>query len=431
MRLDQIEGWTFIILVLLVWTPDLLWGKRNRHRREGKKEMTNAEKEAINEANRKNHELCVAGFCLPTSYIKLNLPSSERQHIKMNLEVLDVLNVNDKKFSVALSMYFGVHWKEDRLILPGDGHNNSGAEWVPIDLDFMQYLWVPNVFVYDIAEFHAIECLKRLAGIWVVKDKELFYNQATHLTFMCPMRFNRFPLDTHVCKFKIGSVNYDDTRMKFSNDKLEYDPTAGNTILDYQVSIQALKKEDQILSYGESGNYSIAGFEMTLVRNSAKYLYIYYLPSGLFVVVSWVSFLIPPEVVPGRMALLVTLFLVLINIFNTITNVSPNVEGMTAISAWMIACMFFVFGALLAYASILYFLLLKKKASQEKKRKSLTVIHSKDCFLFPGSELNKRKEEIGALDQGVRLARVDSIFSIFFPVMFLLFNMAYWPYWMM
>jgi hypothetical protein len=34
------------------------------------------------------------------------------------------------------------------------------------------------------------------------------------------------------------------------------------------------------------------------------------------------------------MALLVTLFLVLINIFNSINNASPNVEGMTAISAW-------------------------------------------------------------------------------------------------
>ena len=38
-----------------------------------------------------------------------------------------------------------------------------------------------------------------------------------------------------------------------------------------------------------------------------RYLYIYYLPSGLFVVVSWTSFLIPPEIIPGRMALLVTL----------------------------------------------------------------------------------------------------------------------------
>ena len=35
---------------------------------------------------------------------------------------------------------------------------------------------------------------------------------------------------------------------------------------------------------------------MKLKRNMQKYLYIYYLPSGLFVVVSWVGFLIPPEV---------------------------------------------------------------------------------------------------------------------------------------
>ena len=45
----------------------------------------------------------------------------------------------------------------------------------------------------------------------------------------------------------------------------------------------------------------------------------------------------------------------LINIFNTITNLSPNVEGMTAISSWMIACMMFVFFALLGYAGLLYY----------------------------------------------------------------------------
>ena len=152
-----------------------------------------------------------------------------------------------------------------------------------------------------------------------------------------------------------------------------------------------------------------------------RYLYIYYLPSGLFVVVSWVSFLIPPEVVPGRMALLVTLFLVLTNIFNTITNVSPNVEGMTAIASWMIACMFFVFLALLEYATILYFQLvsrtalngkkwtqcwvlfqIRRKFQLVKKRRNLTVIHNKDCFLYQGSELNKRKDEISGIEQSQR-----------------------------
>ena len=44
--------------------------------------------------------------------------------------------------------------------------------------------------------------------------------QATHVTFMCPMRFNKFPLDQHRCKFMVGSSHYDESRMTFSNKKL-------------------------------------------------------------------------------------------------------------------------------------------------------------------------------------------------------------------
>ena len=50
----------------------------------------------------------------------------------------------------------------------------------------------------------------------------------------------------------------------------------------------------------------------------------------MFVVVSWISFLVPPDIVPGRMALLVTVFLVLINIFNTITTNIPKADGKIA-----------------------------------------------------------------------------------------------------
>lgn len=54
-------------------------------------------------------------------------------------------------------------------------------------------------------------------------------------------------------------------------------------------------------------------------RYKLKYLSIHYFPSGLFVVISWFSFLIPPEIVAGRMSMLITLFLVLINICTSIT----------------------------------------------------------------------------------------------------------------
>ncbi len=78
------------------------------------------------------------------------------------------------------------------------------------------------------------------------------------------------------------------------------------------------------------------------------FLTVYFIQlSGLFVIVSWISFLIPMDVIPGRMALLVTLFLVLVNIFNTVTTNTPKAEGLTAIEAWMLACILFVFGALI------------------------------------------------------------------------------------
>ena len=89
---------------------------------------------------------------------------------------------------------------------------------------------------------------------------------------------------------------------------------------------QSLDLSKNILSF-VTGNYSVAGFELTLRRKISHYIITYYLPSGMFVIVSWISFLVPADIVPGRMTLLVTVFLVLVNIFNTITTNIPKAEG--------------------------------------------------------------------------------------------------------
>ena len=55
-----------------------------------------------------------------------------------------------------------------------------------------------------------------------------------------------------------------------------------------------------------------------------------------------------------RMTLLITVFLVLVNIFNSITTNIPKAEGLTAIEAWVIVCVLFVFGALVGNILILF-----------------------------------------------------------------------------
>ena len=56
------------------------------------------------------------------------------------------------------------------------------------------------------------------------------------------------------------------------------------------------------------------GFHLHLERHFLPHFMRTYLPTGLIVVTSWASFLIDPRTVPGRMTLLVTLLLVLINV---------------------------------------------------------------------------------------------------------------------
>ena len=146
---------------------------------------------------------------------------------------------------------------------------------------------------------------------------------------------------------QVGSFNYDMAKMVFVNEFVPDDKEAIKSILDYQITIKDLPAEQthymalgmkfpcqitfQLTTsiYFTGMNYSVAGFELILQRKMSFYIVTYYLPSGLFVVVSWISFLVNPEVIPGRMTLLVTIFLVLINIFNTIQTNSPKAEGLT------------------------------------------------------------------------------------------------------
>ena len=97
------------------------------------------------------------------------------------------------------------------------------------------------------------------------------------------------------------------------------------------------------------------------------------------------------------MTLLVTLFLVMVNIFNTVNAKAPPANGLTAISAWLLTCILFIFGALLAYAFILY-----------KMRKL------KDSFSKAGTLIQE-------------LQKYDNAFLFTFPGLFIAFNAIYWP----
>ena len=63
----------------------------------------------------------------------------------------------------------------------------------------------------------------------------------------------------------------------------------GKVLLDYDIEIHDLDQKDKIYYWeGTGSNYSLAGFELEFRRYKLQYIIQYYIPSGLFVVVSWV-----------------------------------------------------------------------------------------------------------------------------------------------
>ncbi len=78
----------------------------------------------------------------------------------------------------------------------------------------------------------------------------------------------------------------------------------------YRLAFESLAESDMPSIRGTSAT----GFALVLSRRVNQYMINLYLPTALLVVLSFVSFFIPPEIVPGRMALLVTVFLTIVNI---------------------------------------------------------------------------------------------------------------------
>ena len=81
-----------------------------------------------------------------------------------------------------------------------------------------------------------------------------------------------------------------------------------------------------IMEESAGSAFSIAGFTVFLTRVSKSHLSNTYLPSGVLTFISFVGFLIPVDMIPGRMSLLVTIFLMLVNISQMANHRGPVVS---------------------------------------------------------------------------------------------------------
>ena len=228
----------------------------------------------------------------------------------------------------------------------------------------------------------------------------------------------------------MSSYNHRAEIMNFHLVKIVLENEEKRTInLQYNPTFERLERNfcssAEHSAVGIEENYSLVGFKLTLKRVFIKHLLSYYFPSLILVAVSWTSFIIPPEVVPARMSLLITVLLVLVNLLGTIIDKQPPSVYPTSLVVWMIVCIVFASGALLAYGVLLR----QKLTTQKKQSTEINLVEDAVDFQYTYSRTQSKGMEIPSTEtkNDSRHGTFDNLCLLYFPIAFLLFNVIYWP----
>ncbi|KAH9510031.1 Glycine receptor subunit alpha-2, partial [Bulinus truncatus] len=194
---------------------------------------------------------------------------------------------------------------------------------------------------------------------------------------------------------------------------------------------------DRVLDSVIMSNHSCIQAEFHLARNIGFYIVQMYIPSMLIVMLSWISFWLNANSVPGRVSLGLLTVLTITTQSSSVNAALPKVSYTKAIDVWMSTCLVFVFAALLEFSvvnvlsrreSIRCFSLKNMfsiPADGEKEEGPPTLCEMRvplDGFQDAESQKKRRFGKKGI----VYAVYVDVAARFLFPVCFVMFIIVYW-----
>ncbi|XP_071524123.1 glycine receptor subunit alpha-2-like [Panulirus ornatus] len=262
------------------------------------------------------------------------------------------------------------------------------------------------------------------------------------LTLSCSMEFEHYPFDAQVCGTSISS--YANTE-----DVIQYE-WVQNKPIDLPDELEVAQFD--LISYSTesltqtfvTGNFTGLKVHFNLRRQNGYHVLQTYIPTILIVTISWVSFWLDPNAVPGRVSLGVTTLLTLTTLASGIRAQLPPVSYVKAIDVWIGMCMIMVFGALLEFTFVNWLAnkkVINQRLAMLKIPKALAGSDAEEVG-NADKKMEAEKEKQAAPDDAevagvktpktyINFARaLDRLCRAFFPGVFLVFNLIYWPYYL-
>ncbi|XP_022815568.1 glutamate-gated chloride channel isoform X5 [Spodoptera litura] len=357
--------------------------------------------------------------------------------VSVNIFVRSISKIDDVTMEYSVQLTFREQWLDERLKF-----NNLGGRLKYLTLTEANRVWMPDLFFSNEKEGHFHNIIMPNVYIRIFPNGNVLYSIRISLTLSCPMNLKLYPLDKQTCSLRMASYGWTTDDLVFLWK--EGDPV--QVVKNLHLPRFTLEKflTDYCNSKTNTGEYSCLKVDLLFKREFSYYLIQIYIPCCMLVIVSWVSFWLDQGAVPARVSLGVTTLLTMATQSSGINASLPPVSYTKAIDVWTGVCLTFVFGALLEFALVNYASRSDmhrenmKKARREMEAASMdaasdlldtdsntTFAMMRQCEIH----INPPRKNCCRLWMSkfpTRSKRIDVISRITFPLVFALFNLAYW-----
>ncbi|XP_076041782.1 gamma-aminobutyric acid receptor subunit delta-like [Oratosquilla oratoria] len=307
---------------------------------------------------------------VPANYDPLAIPTTptgEPLLLNFHVKARDIQDIDESSMDITVEWYIRLYWRDSRLRPPPEA---AGTEkWTTVHSGIVDHIWVPDTFIDHVKSITSPMLMVKPHSLRMKQDGLCRYSISVTTRLSCTMDFTSYPFDTQDCALSMESYQYRSSEVSYKWLKEGVEVADTIRTVHFAPNFFIVNKGSAIHQNGMDYYYYYYYYyffffffffsfprvrvNIRLVRKISYHLINTFLPSGLFVCVSWLTFLIPPDAMPGRMVLTITTLLTLVSMFNSVRGESPRVSYAKAVDLWMMVCIVFVFLVLVEYTVVI------------------------------------------------------------------------------
>ena len=270
--------------------------------------------------------------CLPKSYQVEDAPLVETP-VHMAFTDFKIVEIDERKKSMDMLTKIWFFWEDARIKF---SPSKVKSVRLPPITKTRQDIWYP-LAIYDIANEKNVEysydpiIVKEiiigsdhfpnyflLKNVFPLNQIVLMARMKLKIKIACHFDYFDYPFDSQNCSLKFHTENLNITMYEETNQLLGWVQPKMTELIGFDLKIKSFSFPPLDIG-SEFGNDGIKlctfGVDIEMRRQAGPYLYQYYLPCFIIVITAFFGFIIPLSAIPGRIALVVTQFLTLTNIF--------------------------------------------------------------------------------------------------------------------